>query len=156
MEPANLRTLIELATTSRDAAATRRAHTAQQLEQARTQMSTLLGYMTEYQRRVQNTLSVGCDMAAQNNLRAFVIKLERAVEQQSVEIKHREQMLAAADEEFNKMQRKVKSLETLQTRREEDARLVAQRRDQKNMDEMAQSRSQLNATRGGQLSALGW
>ena len=123
----------------------------QQRAHARAQLDTLQGYERDYQRRAQTTLSQGCDIAVQNNLRAFVDKLGRAVAQQQAELQRREQVVTAADAEFAQAQRKLKSLEALQTRRIEGERLAGARRDQKTMDELARG-----ALRASPLAPAGW
>lgn len=139
MDAHSLRMLIELATSSRDAAAAKRAQVQLQLTQAREQFETLQRYARDYERRAQNTLSEGCDIAVQSNLRAFAAKLKRAVDQQSGEVTRREQLVAAADSELMELQRKLKSLEALAERQRESQRLVAARREQKLTDEMART-----------------
>jgi flagellar FliJ protein len=139
MDAHSLRMLIELATSSRDAAAAKRAQVQLQLTQAREQLATLQRYASDYARRAQDTLSGGCDIAVQSNLRAFAAKLKRAVDQQAGEVTRREQLLAAADSELMELQRKLKSLEALAERQRESQRLVAARREQKLTDEMART-----------------
>lgn len=151
MDATNLRMLIELATTERDAAATRRAQAAQQVMQARGQLDTLQGYARDYDRRAQSTLTQGCEIVVQSNLRAFVAKLENAVEQQRLEVQRREQILATTDSDLTQAQRKLRSLEALDTRRRDDARRVAARHEQKAMDELAR-----NAARPLPLAQGGW
>lgn len=139
MDAHSLRMLIELATTSRDAAAARRAQAQTQLTQARAQLEQLHGYARDYDRRAQSTLTDGCDIAVQSNLRAFTAKLKRAVDQQAGEVTRREQVLQAADTELLQMQRKLKSLEALAERQLASERLVHARREQKSMDELART-----------------
>lgn len=143
MELSNLRMLIELATTSRDAAAVRCAQAQGHVTQARQQLDTLRGYVADYERRGQATLSEGCDIAVQSNLRAFAAKLKRAVEQQSAEVERRRQVLAAAEAELAQMQRKLTSLQTLAGRQAETLRLHAARREQKATDETARTMAQV-------------
>ncbi len=153
MELTNLTMLIELARTARDAAAARRAQLTMQLAQARHQLDLLRGYARDYQRRAVATLTDGCDMAAQNNLRAFAGKLQQAIEAQQIETRRREQATTAADAEFMQLQQRLKSLEALEARQHQAARTVAQRRDQKSMDEIA------GAARGAgdrPLAVTGW
>jgi flagellar FliJ protein len=149
METHNLRMLIELATTARDAAAVRRAQAQTQVAQARAQLETLNGYARDYERRGQQTLSGGCDIAVQSNLRAFAAKLKRAVEQQAAELARREQVLAAAEAELAQMQRRLLSLAALAERKAESQRQVAARREQKTMDEMARHAPRLSPLSGG-------
>lgn len=150
MDVANLRMLIELAATERDAAAARRAQAAQHLAAGRAQLDTLQNYRRDYERRAQTTLTQGCDIAAQTNLRAFVAKLDRALEQQRTEVARREKLAVAADADFMQATRKVKSLEALETRRLENERQVAARREQKTMDELARN------ARPSPLASAGW
>lgn len=150
MDIRNLRKLIELAATARDAAAQRRAQAHGQVAQAQAQLDTLAGYARDYERRAQATLAAGCDIAVQNNLRAFIAKLKHAAEQQTAEVARRKQALAAADAELLQMQRKLKSLEALAERRLDSERQRLARREQKTMDELARS------TRPSPLAGGGW
>ena len=68
------------------------------------------------------TLSQGVDPAAQNNLRAFVGKLTRAVEIQQLEVTRREAALAEADLELVQMRTRLGSLEKLAARHQQVAR----------------------------------
>jgi len=149
MDAHSLRMLIELATASRDAAAARRAQAQTQVAQARGQLDTLHGYARDYDRRAQGTLTDGCDIAVQSNLRAFAAKLKRAVEQQQGEVTRREQVLAAADAELLQTQRKLRSLEALADRDLRARQLVAARREQKTTDEMARHAPRLSSLAGG-------
>lgn len=151
MDFANLQMLIELATTARDAAAGRQAQAVQALEQARAQMQTLRSYARDYERRAQMTLTQGCDVAAQANLRAFNARLQQAIQAQTAEIARREAQLSAATDELNQLTRKLKSMQALADRRSEAERLVASRREQKTQDEIAR-----NAQRPRPLAATGW
>ncbi len=142
MDAANLAMLIELAVTSRDAAAARRAQAASCLAQAQAQLDVLRGYARDYARRAQTTLTQGVDMAAQSNLRAFTAKLQRAIEAQQLEVERRAAALAAADEALRQTQQRVKSMQALEKRRLADARQTLARREQKAQDEMAQPRGE--------------
>lgn len=139
MDSTNLSMLIELAVTSRDAAAARRAQAAAELAQAQAQLDLLRGYARDYERRAQTTLTQGVDMAAQNNLRAFTARLQQAIEAQRLEVERRTTALAAADDELLRMHKRVKSMQTLAERRLADARQALARREQKAQDELAQS-----------------
>jgi flagellar export protein FliJ len=139
MDSANLAMLIELAVTSRDAAAARRAQAATSLAQAQAQLELLRGYARDYERRAQTTLTQGIDMAAQNNLRAFAAKLQQAIDAQRLEVQRRSDALAAADEELRQAHKRVKSMQALAERRLADARQALARNEQKTQDELAQS-----------------
>jgi flagellar export protein FliJ len=150
MDDANLAMLIELAATSRDAAAARRAQAAAGLAQAQEQLEVLRGYARDYERRAQTTLTQGTDIAAQNNLRAFTARLQRAIEAQRLEVERRAAALATAEDELRQMYRRVKSLQALAERRRAQTRQKLARREQKALDEIAQ------AARERPLSASEW
>jgi flagellar export protein FliJ len=150
MDDANLAMLIELAATSRDAAAARRAQAAAGLAQAQEQLEVLHGYARDYERRAQTTLTQGTDIAAQNNLRAFTARLQRAIEAQRLEVERRAAALATAEDELRQMYRRVKSLQALAERRRAQTRQKIARREQKALDEIAQS------ARERPLSASEW
>jgi flagellar FliJ protein len=149
MDVNSLRMLIEMAATSRDAAAARRAQAQTQLAQAQAQLDQLKAYGRDYDRRAQSTLTEGCDIAVQSNLRAFAAKLKRAVDQQIGEVARRQQVLAAAETELVQMQRKLSSLEALAERQRIGERAVHARREQKSMDEIARQAPRLSALAGG-------
>jgi flagellar FliJ protein len=138
MDNANLSMLIELARSARDAAATRHGQVRAALEQARTQLDTLRNYSREYERRAQNTLTQGIDPAAQDNQRAFLAKLTRAITAQAAEVQRREGQLAAADVELLQMRQRLMSLEKLAERQERLVQKTHARREQKATDEFAQ------------------
>lgn len=137
MEPTNLRMLIELAVTSRDAAASRAAQTRDAVAAAQKQLAALEGYAHEYAGRARQQAHAGVDPAAQANARAFDQRLELALTQQRREVERRVALANAAQQEFTEQQRRVKSLETLAERRREAVRQTESRRDQKHLDEIA-------------------
>lgn len=137
MEPTNLRMLIELAIASRDSAAAQLAHTRQQVTQAQTQLSALHNYAREYSTRAQQQAQKGVDPATQSNWYAFENKLKQAIAEQGREIERRQALVLTAQNEFNEMQRRLKSLETLAARQLEVVRQKTARREQKQTDEMA-------------------
>jgi len=137
MDSANLAMLIEMAKVARDAAATRAAQARVQVDQARQQLELLRGYARDYDRRSMATLSQGVDLAAQNNLRAFVGKLGHAVEVQQAEVARRESVLTQANGELLQMRTRLGSLEKLAERNEQTAQTKARRQEQRTLDEMA-------------------
>ena len=79
MDYANLQMLIELATTSREAAARQLASMRQQLAHAQAQQLALQGYIREYANRAQQHSQHGIDPAAQANWRAFDVDRKSVV-----------------------------------------------------------------------------
>jgi flagellar export protein FliJ len=149
METQSLAMLIELATTARDGAAVRRAQLQLRVQQAREQLDLLRNYARDYVQRSQAQMIAGCDPAAQMNWRAFALKLDQAIAAQAGEVQAREQQLAAGEDELQQALRRLKSLQTLAERRQAAAQQIAQRLDQKQTDEIAQ-------TARNPLSAAEW
>jgi flagellar FliJ protein len=155
MEPSNLTMLIEITRTARDAAAAQRARCQLQTDQARAQLETLRGYALDYGRRAQATMSSGCDVAAQNNLRAFNGRLTAAIEVQTLDVARRAHTLAIADEELAQQQRRLTSIETLLARQTDAARQKQARREQKSTDELASGAS-ADRAHDRTLNATNW
>jgi len=156
MDSANLGMLIELARTARDAAATRCAQARLSAEQARQQLELLRGYAKDYERRSLATLTQGVDPAAQDNLRAFVDKLERAVQVQATELARRESLCETANAELVRMRARLGSLEKLAERNEKAAATRAQRREQRSLDEFANRIRRNTGFGANDLVTSGW
>ena len=139
METHSLAMLIELATTSHDAAAARRAELQQRVQDAQAQLEVLRNYAHDYVQRAQVQMAAGCDPAAQLNWRAFALKLDQAIDAQQIEVRTREEHLVAGETELRQAMRKLKSLQALAERRLAQAQQLAQRIDQKQTDEIART-----------------
>jgi flagellar FliJ protein len=139
MESHSLAMLIELATTSCDVAAARHAELQQRLLDAQAQLEVLRNYAHDYVQRSQAQMAAGCDPAAQLNWRAFAVKLDQAIATQQIEVRSREQFLAAGELELQQANRKLKSLQMLAERKLAQAQQRAQRIDQKQTDEIART-----------------
>jgi flagellar FliJ protein len=136
-----LNRLLELARIARDTAATRLARLEQQTRQAREHLQTLAGYADDYATRLQARVGDELDPAAQSNRRAFMARLQLALQTQQREVDAREQAAATARGEVAGCQRKLKSLETLIERRAQEEMQRTSRREQRNTDEAAQRAS---------------
>lgn len=154
MDPANLNMLIELARAAYDAAAAKHAQQLESCAQARRQLDVLRGYARDYDRRAQVTLSQGIDVVAQDNLRAFVARLARAIELQSAEVARREQALAAAAAELGQMKSRLMSLEKLAERQARAAQRRQARHEQRALDDLG--RVPRNSSFGADAFALKW
>jgi flagellar FliJ protein len=141
MNSTQLNRLLELTRVARDSAATRLANLERQVHLAREHLQTLLGYASDYAARLQARAGDTLDPAAQSNQRAFLARLQVALDTQQREVGAREQASAAAQAELAICQRKVKSLETLVQRRAQEELRRENRREQRNTDEVAQRAS---------------
>ncbi len=145
MQTATLQTLIEQARTRCEAAQQRLAAAQRALVGAQTHLRVLQQYEREYLQRSRAQPGAECDPSAQHNQRAFLSRLNVAVQTQTRECETGERMLAAARDELAVCQRKYKSLETLAKRQHEERQRSLARNDQKNTDEFAQRAHDRNA-----------
>ncbi|SPE35015.1 putative Flagellar protein [Burkholderiales bacterium] len=148
MNPATLRTLIEVAAAKCDAAQARYASMLRLVEKARTHLAMLQQYAKEYRERARCQAGDSRDPSAERNQVVFLDRLQLAIDAQERELGVREKAAAAAAGEVALCLRKRKSLETLASRRIEREQRAEARRDQKNTDEFAQ-RSQDRAAAAG-------
>jgi flagellar protein FliJ len=137
MEAATLTTLIELATTSRDAAATRLARCERTLGMVRASLERLRGYATDYGGRARDQRQRGFDIAAELNQRAFDAKLNHALEAQLREVELHQRQVDAASAELAQCERKLRSLDKLAQRRAAELLQLEATREQKLNDEIA-------------------
>jgi flagellar FliJ protein len=152
MNATQLLRLLDVARMSRDCAASRLARLQQQARQARDHLQTLVGYSDDYADRLQAHAGDQLDPAAQANQRAFLSKLEVALETQRREVGAREQAAAAAQAELAVHQRKLKSLEALMERRVQEELRDTARREQRHTDEAAQRSATPAAAQAGSQS----
>jgi flagellar export protein FliJ len=138
MDRASLDLLIMLATSARDDAARAHARRAKALEQARRQYDTLMDYVRDYRGRAHDRLTGGLDAAAAANQRAFLVRLDEAIQAQHNEIAVRTTDAATSAAALGEEGRKLERFKLLRTRRDLAAVELAGQRDQKLMDELAQ------------------
>jgi len=148
MNPATLRTLIELAAAKCDAAQARYAAMQQLAEKARAHLLMLRQYAKEYDERARCKTGDSRDPSAERNQVVFLDRLQLAVGAQERELAVREKAAAAAAGEVALCLRKRKSLETLALRRIERERIAEARREQKNTDEFAQRSTERGTAAG--------
>ena len=138
MDRASLDLLIMLATAARDEAARAHARRVKASDQARRQHDTLMDYVRDYRSRAQDRLSGGLDAAAAANQRAFLVRLDEAIQAQRNEMAVRTTDAATSAAALGVESRKLERFKLLRTRRDLAATELAGQRDQKLMDELAQ------------------
>jgi flagellar FliJ protein len=138
MDPASLDLLIMLATSARDNAARAHARRMKAVDQARRQHDTLMDYVRDYRGRAHDRMSGGIDAAAAANQRAFLVRLDEAIQAQQADMASRTAEAATSAAALGEESRKLERFKLLRTRRDLAAQELAGRRDQKLMDELAQ------------------
>jgi len=130
-------TLIELSQTKSDNAAVRLAKVMAQLGESEQKSKMLQGYRNDYRTRLDEAARRGASAADLANFRAFIAKLDEAVNQQANEEAFWREQSERARKEWQLEQKQLQSFTTIATRRRTQMERAENRRDQKNMDEFA-------------------
>lgn len=132
-----LQFLQEMAQTEVEAAMQQLAAAMQQLEQAQNQARMLAEYRQEYDAQWQQTSQRGLKADLYRNFQGFFLQLEQAVSGQNAQIDKLQAYVNEKRQVLQEKQRTQKSYEVLITRAEQQMQRVANKRDQKLMDEFA-------------------
>lgn len=131
-----LNLVIRVSTDRRDGAALALAATRRQTDDAQRKLEMLARYHHEYVARMNSGDGAGdTDPVRIANTRAFIDKLEQAIAQQQREVEICESHLSVCLHMLTDKEKKLKSLEILQDRRQSEAGRAESRREQKRTDE---------------------
>lgn len=132
-----LDTLTELAREARDAAGQTLANERRSQQQAATQLDTLRRYRLEYATRLQNAMHNGIDPATLHNYQQFLASLDAAVDRARAALEDHSQRVEGCQQHWREEQKRLTSYDTLANRRQEKARRIEQRQEQRHNDEMS-------------------
>jgi len=132
-----LETLIELAQRESDDAAKRLGAALKAVEEAEQKYQMLLGYRDDYANRLDQQQMAGITPFAYQNFVAFVGKLDNAINGQAEVVKHAKYKSDQEKKAWQENERKRLSYRTLNERAVAEAQKVADKRDQKMMDDHA-------------------
>ena len=132
-----LETLIELAQRESDDAAKRLGAALKAVEEAEQKYQMLLGYRDDYANRLDQQQMAGITPFAYQNFVAFVGKLDNAINGQAEVVKHAKYKSDQEKKAWQESERKRLSYRTLNERAVAEAQKVADKRDQKMMDDHA-------------------
>lgn len=104
---------------------------------ARTKLQLLIDYREEYFLRLGSVAAAGIDQLQLLNYRAFLAKLEAAIDEQHRAIDDIRVTIAAAQAQWHAEQQRLKSYQVLAERRRRSAALLMSRREQREQDEYA-------------------
>ncbi|MEQ4922405.1 flagellar export protein FliJ [Proteus hauseri] len=145
-EQSPLVTLRELAQTAAEQAAIQLAQVRQSHQQMEQQLNMLIGYQDEYRVRLNETLNLGgMSSASWQNYQQFLKTLELTIEQHKQQLRHWQEQLDLATDQWREKQQRLNAFETLEQRAEDSRKRHLDRIEQKQMDEYAQ-RSTLRRT----------
>ena len=124
-KPFSLQSVMNLAQHQNDSATRRLGQLNKQQLSAQQQLETLRQYRKDYQVRLQASTQGGMDHAELRNFQEFINKLDEAIAQQ----------LQTVEQSKVSTQRKLKSFDTLQQRHIEEQKKIAEKSEQKSLDE---------------------
>src|SRR3982751_3247311 len=143
-----LKTLLEREQKRRDEqlAAVRAA--VANVETQRQQADGLSTYRTEYCRKWSAQFQQAAPMEILRSYHGFLSRLDQAITQQQSVLEHAGRMVEAQRQRLVEREIRVATVERLIQRREAMLAKIADRRDQKNLDELAQRQSSARAQTG--------
>jgi flagellar FliJ protein len=136
-KPSTLNTLVDLAQDQTDIAARELGKLQALRTQAEQQLAALTQYREEYRQRMQSLMRDGMTSSRWHDFSQFLDSLDMAIRQQGEALARAEAQLLAGRANWQQQKRKLNSYDTLVTRAEAREQQVADRRDQRNMDEYA-------------------
>lgn len=131
-----LDTLIGLARSARDSAGQQLAGARQTELQLRQQVQQLESYRLEYVRKLQTTLKSGTSLATVNDYRRFIASLDDAIVRAQTELANRQLVVTERQQALQHEQRRLKSYDTLVSRREQTLLRQEERRELRHTDEI--------------------
>ncbi len=134
-KPFSLQPLMKLAQHRNDSATRRLGQLNKQQQGAQQNLDTLLEYRKDYQARLQEAARNGMSPADLRNFQQFINKLDEAIGQQLKLVEQSKASTQAGRNEFDATRCKLKSFDTLQQRHIEEQKKIAERSEQKALDE---------------------
>jgi flagellar FliJ protein len=108
----------------------------------------LTGYRSEYCKKWSAQFQQAAQMEILRSYHGFLSRLDQAIAQQTSVVEHAKRMVEAQRQRLVEREIRVATVERLIQRREALLARVADRRDQKNLDEMAQRLASTRAQAG--------
>lgn len=136
-KPFSLQPLMKLAQHRNDSATRNLGLLNKQQQNAQQNLDTLLEYRKDYQTRLQEATRNGMSPADLRNFQQFINKLDEAISQQLKLVEQSKASTQAGRNEFDTTRRKLKSFDMLQQRHIEEQKKIAERSEQKALDEHA-------------------
>lgn len=135
IKPFSLQPLMNLAQHQSDSATRKLGQLNQKQQSAQEKLEILQQYRRDYQTRLQESTQTGMNPAELRNFQQFINKLDEAIHQQLNAVEQSKMSTQAGRSEFDTTQRKLKSFDMLQQRHIEEQKKVAEKSEQKALDE---------------------
>ena len=143
-----LKTLLEREQKRRDEQLAAVRSAVANVEAQQQQSDGLTGYRSEYCQKWSAQFQQAAQMEILRSYHGFLSRLDQAITQQKSVVEHAQRMVDAQRQRLVEREIRVATVERLIKRREALLARVADRRDQKNLDELAQRLSAARAQAG--------
>ena len=143
-----LRVLLEREQKRRDEQMAAVRNAVANAEAQQQQADGLTGYRSEYCQKWSAQFQQAAQMEILRSYHGFLSRLDQAINQQKSVVEHAHRMVEAQRQRLVEREIRVATVERLIKRREAMLAKVADRRDQKNLDEMAQRLASLRSQAG--------
>lgn len=134
-KPFSLQPLMNLAQHQNESATRELGQLHKQQHDAQGKLEMLQRYRSDYQTRLQESSQSGMNPAELRNFQRFINKLDEAIAQQRKLVEQSKVSVQAGRSEFHTAQRKLKSFTTLHERHLADQKKVADKSEQRALDE---------------------
>ncbi|MDD5299460.1 MAG: flagellar export protein FliJ [Gallionella sp.] len=134
-KPFSLQSVMNLAQHQNDSATRKLGQLNKQQQGAQQQLEALRQYRRDYQARLQESTQGGMDHAELRNFQEFINKLDEAIAQQFQVVEQTKVSTQAGRGEFDSTRRRLKSFDMLQQRHIKEQQKVAEKAEQKLLDE---------------------
>lgn len=135
IKPFSLQPLIDLTQHQNETATRKLGQLNRQEQNAQQKLDMLVEYRKDYQNRLQESSRAGMDQAQLRNFQHFINKLDEAISQQRRALEQSKVSTQIGRAEFNATQRKLKSYDTLHQRHIDAQKKLAEKSEQKALDE---------------------
>jgi flagellar protein FliJ len=143
-----LKTLLEREQKRRDEQMAQVRAAVANVEAQQQQSDGLTGYRAEYCRKWSAQFQQAATIEILRSYHGFLSRLDQAITQQQAVVEHAQRMVEAHRQRLVEREIRVKTVERLIERREAMLAKAADRRDQKNLDELAQRLASARAPAG--------
>ena len=143
-----LHTLLEREQKRRDEQMAQVRNAAANVEAQQQQADDLTGYRSEYCRKWSAQFRQAAQIEILRSYHGFLARLDQAISQQESVVEHARRMVDVQRQRLIEREIRVATVERLIKRREALLARIADRRDQKNLDELAQRLSSARAHSG--------
>ncbi len=136
-----LEPVLELARRRLDSATVELQKLAQRRADAQDRLDQLNRFLADYREQFRVALQAGLDQARHQDFRAFLAKLERAIELQAAEVQRSQDAWAAQHKEWLDLCKREQAMDVLKARHLADEAVRDGKREQKQQDEFAGRRA---------------